>query len=102
MQKVNKQIKSKTKFNQWTNTQEVLAWFKAINNKEKCSFLQFDIVEFNPNISNELLNKALDFASKFVKLTPQERDIIISAKNTLLYNNSTPWAKRGLNSFFFV
>ena len=37
LQKINKQIKSKSKLNQWISTQEVLKWFNGVKNKSKCS-----------------------------------------------------------------
>ena len=59
---INSTIKAKTKLNQWISTKEVLNWFKNIENKEKSSFIQFDVCEFYPSISDSLLSKALDFA----------------------------------------
>jgi len=34
----------------------VITWFNNIQNKSQFKFLKFDIVNFNPSISKELLN----------------------------------------------
>ena len=53
-------IRQRTQLNQWENTYSCLEWYKQIKDKEKHSFLVFDIVSFYPSITIELLNKALD------------------------------------------
>ena len=59
---INSKIREKTQMNQWRNTKSVIEWFKAIKNKSKSSFIKFDIVEFYPSISKELLSKAIEYA----------------------------------------
>ena len=49
--------------NQWKNTQEVIDWFKGIDNKQSNKFIMFDIKDFYPSISKELLNYALKVQS---------------------------------------
>lgn len=61
-------------------------------------FLKFDIVEFYPSISVSLLNKALDFATKFVTITKQDRQIIFHATKSVLVHNGATWTKRDNNS----
>ena len=48
--------------NQWRNTDTVIDWFKSIRNKHLCKFVVFDIREFYPSITENLLKKALTFA----------------------------------------
>ena len=64
LERINNKITRASKFNQWKNSTSVIEWFKAIENKQHHSFICFDIVEFYPSISQDLLNKALDFASE--------------------------------------
>ena len=64
LDRINNKITRASKFNQWKNSTSVIEWFKAIENKQHHSFICFDIVEFYPSISQDLLNKALDFASE--------------------------------------
>ena len=45
--------------NQWQETSAIINWFRKINKKNKCTFIQFDIEEFHPSVLKELLLKAL-------------------------------------------
>lgn len=99
LDRVNLKITKATKINQWKNTSSVIKWFNLIDNKEKHNFICFDIVEFYPSISKELLNKALDFASKYDAITTDERNIIIHAKHSLLYDSKHLWQKKGPDTF---
>ncbi len=59
--------------NQWKNTKSVLAWFNSIPNKNQYSFIAFDVENFYPSISIELLNAALDFASNYDDITEESK-----------------------------
>lgn len=99
LQRINAKIINSTKFNQWKNTDEVIHWFNNVDNKHKCAFISFDVCEFYPSISEDLLNKALDFASMYDKITDNEKHIIRHAKKSSLYNKGIPWSKRGDTNF---
>ena len=58
---VNKLIE-KLKVNQWKSTKNVTDWFKKIDDKKDCRFIQFDIKELYPAISESILGKAINFA----------------------------------------
>ena len=75
LDRINK-ITSTSNFNQWKNTTSEIEWFKAIENKQHHSFICFDIVEFYPSISQDLLNRAVDFASAYDNITSDERNIM--------------------------
>ena len=49
-------------------TSAVINWFRSIKNKKKCIFMQFDIEEFYPSISKELLLKALTYAETYEEI----------------------------------
>ncbi len=102
LQRINKQILVKTELNQWKSTKDMLTWYKKIPNKQDHSFICFDIVEFYPSISEDLLVKALEFASKFDNISDQEKDIILKTKHSLLYNGHETWCKRNTDSLFDV
>ena len=87
------------KFNQWKSTASAIEWFKSIKNKQHLSFICFDIEEFYPSISQDLLNKALDFASTHDNITMDERNIIIHAKKSTLIHKQQPWQKKGDTTF---
>ena len=87
-------VRSKTGLNQWKNTNSVLEWFRTQPNKKRLKFIQFDVESFYPSITPELLNKALDWATTFTPIAPDERDIIIHSKRSLLYFKGSPWVKQ--------
>jgi hypothetical protein len=55
IERINGEIRETTKAQQWRNTASVIEWFQNIPNKNKCKFLKFDVVDFYPSISEELL-----------------------------------------------
>ena len=95
LDRINTEIRTKTKFNQWTNTTSVIEWFKNLPDKDTLTFVVFDIVDFYPSISQELLSTCLNWAKRFTAITSIEHETIIHARRTLLFdNNNTPWVKR--------
>ena len=94
LDRINGKIVRESKFNQWKNSSSVIEWFKAIEHKQLHSFICFDIVEFYPSISQDLLNRALDFASAYDIITDDERNIIIHAKNSILVHKQQRWQKK--------
>ena len=99
LDRINSKIIKATKINQWKNTSSVIAWFNALENKQSNNFISFDIVEFYPSITEDLLNQALDFASTYDNITPDERKIIIQAKNSLLTHKQQQWQKKNPTPF---
>ena len=57
LNRINTDIRSKCKLNQWRNTKGVIKRFSQLRQKNKLTFLAFDIFDFCPSISDELLNK---------------------------------------------
>ena len=100
--KINQKIRTATSANQWRNTQAVIEWFTKINNKEKHSFIVFDIVDFYPSISEALLNGALNYAKQFIAISDDDREIIMHARKSLLFDSNTPWIKKDGASMFDV
>ena len=88
--------------NLWKSTNNTIERFKAIPEKEKHEFITFDVCDFYPSISEDLLLNALDYSSKFTTITPQDRHIIIHAKKSLLYHQNSPWTKKNTNDMFDV
>ena len=98
----NQKLVNATSVNQWKNTSSVLQWYKNLPNKCESAFISFDVVEFYPSITDDLLQRALDFASNYVNISSDDRRIIIRAKQSLLFNNEIPWQKRNSNTLFDV
>ena len=70
--------------------------------KQDQAFIAFDIVNFYPSISHELLKKALYFAATFVKISAEDRDVILHTKQSLLYSAGTAWVKKDAPNYFDV
>ena len=77
----------------------VTNWFDGIERKEQCVFISFDIMEFYPLITQDLLNKALDFASQYTTISEQDREIISHARKSMLFGQGQEWIKTGTGLF---
>ena len=55
-------INEKLQLNQWCNTDAVLKWFNNITDKSNCWFIQLDIKELYPSITENILQQTLKFA----------------------------------------
>ena len=95
-------IKTNTNLQQWKNTSDVINWFTSIENKNLCKFIQFDIVDFYPSISDELFNKAVDYAKQFTDISASEYDILIHCKKSFLFDGQSIWKKNGASEEFDV
>ena len=71
--------------------------FNNVEDKQNNAFICFDVCEFYPSITEELLDKALDFAKNYTTITKQDRQIIMQTKQSLLYNDQTAWCKKNSN-----
>ena len=96
---INSRVRAATKPQQWRDTQAVINWFKNLPEREKLSFIKFDIVEFYPSISEELLRKTITFARKHTTITKQEEEVIWHSRKSLLFGGSSTWQKKDGNQF---
>ena len=94
LDKINENVKQKTSVNQWKSTKDVINWFKNIENKENYTFTMFDVKDFYPSISENLLKEALEFAKRQTKVTKKDIDIVMHARKSLLFNEEQVWIKR--------
>ena len=53
----------------------------------------FDIENFYPSITLELLNNAIKFASEKCTISENELSIIMQSRQTLLFYDKQPWVK---------
>ena len=90
LQEINREIRDKTGLNQWQSTKSVLDWFNGLDNKKPKHFLQLDIVEYYPSISEDLLDKAIEYARTILPIPDQSIKIIKHARRALLFNKSSP------------
>ena len=94
-----KVVREKTKLNSWKNTHSVLSWFKAIQNKNRLSFITYDVCEFYPSITEDLMNNSLDFANNFIEISDDDREIIFQARRSFLFDGNIPWNKKNNAEF---
>ena len=87
-----------TEVNQWKSTQDVLHWFTHVHSnnptKAKARLLQFDICEFYPSISEDLLRKSLLFAKSHTLIEEEEVSLIMACRKSILFNSGNVWTKK--------
>ena len=86
LDKINLNLRNTTKASQWKNTNDVISWFKSIKNKENCKFISFDIKDFYPTITKELLSKCFSFAETKVQITEDDKKIIYHSRKSVLFD----------------
>ena len=99
---INNEIRSQTRNNHWRNSEDTISWFKAIPNKNRHTFLSFDIVDFYPSISEKLLDDAIDWGKQFTTISDDDIRIIRHARKSLLFSNGDAWTKKNSDSSFDV
>ena len=102
LDKINLNLRNATKVNQWKNTNDVISWFKSIKNKKNCKFISFDIKDFYPTITKELLSKCLNFAETKVQITEDDKKIIYHSRKSLLFDKGNTWMKKKGGDIFDV
>ena len=102
LEKINTSVRNQTSLNQWKNSSSVINWFTNIPNKHKHSFAIFDIDNFYPSISENLLTSAINHAKKYTNITNQDINIIMHSRKSLLFDNGTAWVKKDNESMFDV
>ena len=100
LSRIIKEVRSKTKFQQWINSDSVISWFSNIPNKQSQKFISFDVVSMYPSISEILFKNALQWASQYSKISKQDMETIMGCKSSLLYDNEkNVWKKKGTHDF---
>ena len=56
LDRINKEIREQTIANQWSNSNDTIAFFNSINDKNRHTFLSQDILDFYPSISEKLID----------------------------------------------
>ena len=99
---INNRIRNIINVNEWKNSNSVIEWFNSLENKSNCIFLSFDIVEFYPSISQDLLEKGIQWDKTITSITDEQETIIHHARKSLLFHDGTPWVKKNNDSMFDV
>ena len=56
--------------------------------------MQFDIGDFYPSVSKELLLKAIKYAKTLVNISDEKINTIMHSRTSLLFNNTDIWIKK--------
>ena len=91
--KVVKIAREESQLKQWKNTDSVIMWFNNIQDKKRFTFINFDIVDFYPSISEELLLKSINFAKKYTSISDDEIQVILQSRKSFLFDKNQPWKK---------
>ena len=102
LERVNRTLVEQLKYNQWKNTNNAIEWFANITNKQNCTFIQFDIKELYPSITEEILDTAITFARNHADINNAELRIIKHCRKSLLFSNKEAWKKKYTDSSFDV
>ena len=100
--KINAEIHRRTCPNQWRNFEDTITWFDSLTNKDRLSFLSFDIVEFYPSITESLLDRAIALGQQFTAISDSDIRIVKHARKSLLFYNQQAWTKRNNTTTFDV
>ncbi|KAJ8048904.1 hypothetical protein HOLleu_01408 [Holothuria leucospilota] len=102
LDRVNEKVRHATNLNQWRSTSDVVEWFSKIQQKERATFMLFDIAEFYPSISEDLLKQSLDWSRQYCEISQLEYNTIMHCRKSLLFHNNRPWVKKDNPSTFDV
>ena len=99
IQKITSRLMSSHKYNLWKNSMDTIDWFRKIKDKKRSTFVQFDIMEFYPSITKELLVRSLNHAREYTEVTEVEIEIILASRKTVLSDNRRSWVKSHVDNF---
>ena len=96
---INSKLAESLGVNQWKNSDNVIEWFKNIQNKSMYTFTVFDIKDFYPSITETLLEKAIHFARTRTPISSENIEIIHHARKSLLFSENGTWIKKNSGLF---
>ena len=97
--KANKAIRTATGANQWSNSKDVIKWFKALPGKKNQKFIKFDVDQFYPSITKKVFKEAIEYAPGFVDISNAEEDILFNARKSFVTKDGEVWMKINNSDF---
>ena len=91
---INMKLFETTKINHWKNTVRAIKWFNSLNEEYLMKFAMFDIKDFYRFITQDLLNKVLNFASDYIRISKSDIDVMHHSRKSLLFDGSHTWIKK--------
>ena len=85
---INGKLNRKLNITLWKNSAAVIEWFRSTEMKESCTFTSFNIIEFSPSISEDLLNRAIRFANNHIDTGDDEVATIQHSTKFLLFSKN--------------
>ena len=76
IQNIVNSVKKANHYNLRWNSYETIEWFRRIKNKSKATFIQFDIIDFYPSITKNILIDSINYARKYIDITNEQYEII--------------------------
>ena len=92
-------ILKNSNYNLWKNSLNTIDWFKQIRHKSKATFIQFDIIDFYPSISKDLVIKSINHAKNFIEITDEQIEIILNCRRSIITNKNVTWIKNYIDNF---
>ena len=92
--RINTIIRKQTNVNQWRNTDAVVTWFQNIENKDISLFIKFDIVDFCPSISKNLIMNSINSAKSITTTDDKIIETTLHARKSLLLHRNDVWVKK--------
>ena len=96
---VNTKLKDKLQLNQWKNTKTVTKWFTAITNKNNTAFIQFDIIDYYPSITEYTLDGVLELTAQHIPVSQDDIRLIKHCYKSLLYHDNKPCAIKATHGY---
>ena len=93
LDRVNNHIKTVLNLDLLDNTASAISWFNQIKDKNNKQMIQIDIVDYYPSIDRALFDKAITFAEKITPLSNLEKELLINARQSILYSEGIAWEK---------
>ena len=79
---INMKLFEANKINQSKNTGSAIKWFNSLKDQHLMKFVMFDIKDYYPSIAPDLLNKVLNYASKYIYISKCDINVINHAKKS--------------------
>ena len=70
-----------------------MIWIKNIKFKSRTTFIRFDIMEFYPSLSKDLLLNSLNHANNFIDITEEQIENILTCWKSILTDSKSTWIK---------
>ena len=90
LENINRNLVKLLQVNQWRNSESVIKWFYSIENKSQCKFIQLDIAELYPSISEEILDNVILFAQQYIDIPEKDLHLMKHYRKSLLCNDNEP------------